>query len=104
MDDQYALEGVDGLYFHGESLIATQNGTSPERVIAFKLDSSLTRVTSERTIESATTTIDPTHGVVVGDEFYYIANSGWNELDDRGNVKKDTLLTPARIMRAHLPN
>jgi hypothetical protein len=104
MENKYALEGVDGMYFHDGWLIAVQNGTAPERVMAFHLDPSFAGVISEQPIESGTPTLDPTHGVIVGGEFYYIANSGWNELDDSGNVKKGLALTPARIMKARLPS
>ena len=31
---------------------------------------------------------DPTHGVVVGDYFYYIANSGWDVLDEHGQFAR----------------
>lgn len=98
-----ALNGVDGLYFDRGSLILTQNGTSPERVIRLQLDKSLTRVVSSQIIEEATPTLgDPTHGVVVGDWFYYIANSGWSELDDHGDVKTGSKLSPAHVMRFKL--
>jgi sugar lactone lactonase YvrE len=101
---KFAINGIDGLYFDHGFLIATQNGTSPERVARFKLDSTMTQIVSEEIIERATPTLgDPTHGVVVGDSFYYIANSGWNSLDDAGNVKADSKLTPARIMRYRHP-
>jgi len=102
MEDRFALEGIDGLYFRDGSLIAVQNGTAPERVVVFGLDATLARVVSERPIQSATASIDPTHGVIVGHAFYYIENSGWNELDDRGNRRPNATLTPARIMRAEL--
>jgi hypothetical protein len=99
----HALNGIDGLYFNRGDLIATQNGTSPERVIYFRLNSSFTTVVSEQLIERATPTLgDPTHGVIVGDFFYYIANSGWTELDEHGDAKAGSKLTPARIMRFHL--
>jgi len=95
-----ALNGVDGIYLHGRSLILLQNGTSPERVMRLRLDDSLSRVVSSEVIERATPTLgDPTHGVFVGDDFYYIANSGWSELDDHGDVKPGSKLTPAHIMR-----
>jgi len=98
-----ALSGIDGLYFDHGALIATQNGASPERVIRFQLDKSLTHVIAEETIERATLTLgDPTHGVIVGDSFYYIANSGWDALDDHGVEKPGSKLTPARIMRFRL--
>jgi hypothetical protein len=102
MQNRYAINGIDGLYLDGNILIATQNGTSPERVIEFKLNDSLAHILSERIIERATPTLgDPTHGVVVGDTFYYIANSGWDTLDEHGNRKPGTTPTAPLIMRAH---
>lgn len=95
-----ALNGVDGLYFSHGSLFLVQNGTSPERVIRLRLDKSLTKVISSEIIERGTPTLgDPTHGVFVDSDFYYIANSGWSELDDHGNLKPGSKLTAARIMR-----
>ncbi len=102
---QHALSGIDGLYFDHGYLFATQNGTSPERVIRFQLKSTLDGVTSEQIIERATKTLgDPTHGVIVGDFFYYIANSGWSELDDHGDIKSGSKLTPAHVMRFRVKN
>jgi hypothetical protein len=69
-------------------------------VIRLRLDASLTRVVSSEIIERSTPTLgDPTHGVLVGNEFYYIANSGWSELDDHGDLKPGSKFTSARIMR-----
>jgi sugar lactone lactonase YvrE len=103
MDGRLALNGIDGLYFDRGKLIAVQNGTSPERVVVFTLDTMLTRIESERILEQSTDTLgDPTHGVVIGEQFYYIANSGWDLLDERGNVKKGAKPTVPRIMRARL--
>jgi hypothetical protein len=100
MEDRYALNGIDGLYCQGESLMAVQNGTSPERVISFALDSSHSAITSEAVVERATSTLgDPTHGVFVGSTFFYIANSGWNSLNEHGVLKPSMHLTPAIIMR-----
>jgi len=94
-----ALNAVDGLYLDRRSLILTQNGTSPERVIRLQLDPALTQVVSQQIIEQATPTLhDPTHGVIVGDSFYYIANSGWDVLDAHGSLAPDSKLTPARVM------
>ena len=99
-DHPTALNGVDGLYLDRGSLFLIQNGTSPQRVIRVRLDNSLMRIVGTETIERATPTLgDPTHGVLVGDEFYYVANSGWSELDDHGDLKPGSKLTPAHIMR-----
>ncbi|UWZ83063.1 hypothetical protein [Occallatibacter riparius] len=97
-----ALNGVDGLYLHGRSLILTQNGTSPQRVLRLELDASLTRITNSKVIDQSPAQTDPTHGVVVGNDFYYIANSGWGQLDDHGDVKPGSRLTSARIMHYSL--
>ena len=87
----------------GNTLLATQNGTSPERVVRFAVNASKTRVLSESIIERATPTLgDPTHGVMVGDYFYYIANSGWDGLDEHGVAKEGKTITAPRIMRVNL--
>jgi sugar lactone lactonase YvrE len=103
MGGRFALNGIDGLYFDRGRLIAVQNGTSPERVVAFTLDATLTRIKSETIIERSTGTLgDPTHGVVVDNDFYYIANSGWDAIDDLGNMKPGARASAPRIMRARL--
>ena len=103
MEGKHALSGIDGLYALGNTLIATQNGTSPERVVRFALTTSKTRVVSESIIECATPTLgDPTHGVMVGDYFYYIANSGWNVLDQHGNLLEGKSLPLSSVMRAKI--
>jgi hypothetical protein len=103
MAGKHALSGIDGLYAAGDTLIATQNGADPERVVRFLLNPSMTQVLSESIIERATETLgDPTHGVVVGGYFYYIANSGWNNLDDHGVLKKGRTLSAPLIMRVKL--
>jgi hypothetical protein len=100
MNGRFALNGIDGLYFDAGSLIAVQNGTFPERVVAFRLDPTLTNVVSATIIEKSTPTLgDPTHGVVVKHAFYYIANSGWNAIDEHGNMKPGAKPSQPRIMR-----
>jgi hypothetical protein len=100
---KYALSGIDGLYFADGALIATQNGTTPERVIRFRLNAALNEIVGEDIIERATPTLgDPTHGVIVGDSFYYIANSGWDVLDDHGDLNPGARMTPARVVRFRL--
>jgi sugar lactone lactonase YvrE len=103
MAGRFALNGIDGLYFDRGKLIAVQNGTSPERVVVFTLDATLHRVVSEAIIERSTPTLgDPTHGVVIANEFYYIANSGWDAIDEHGELKPAAKLSTPRIMRAAL--
>ena len=49
-----ALSGIDGLYFDRGSIILTQNGISPERVIRLRLDASYARILKLKTIEQGT--------------------------------------------------
>ena len=103
MEGRFALGGIDGLYFDRGTLIAVQNGTSPERVVEFPLDVVMTGIASETIFERSTDTLgDPTHGVIVDHNFYYIANSGWDMVDDHGNMKPEAKVSPARIMRVPL--
>jgi hypothetical protein len=100
-EGKFALNGIDGLYFDRGRLIAIQNGTSPERVVIFTLDATLSRIEGETIIERSSSTLgDPTHGVIVGKDFYYLANSGWDSLDDHGEIKPGAKPSASRMMRA----
>jgi sugar lactone lactonase YvrE len=78
-----ALSGIDGLYVHKNSFIAVQNGTTPPRVMRFSLD-----LRTQEVLEANTPRLgEPTHGTFVGDDFYFLANSGWNEYDGNGKRK-----------------
>lgn len=82
--------GIDGLYRHGDELIAIQNGIRPHRVVAFQLDESGLEVTGHRLLASNLPVFDePTLGVVRGDDFYFVANSHWNRFDSENNLPDD---------------
>lgn len=100
---ELSLGGIDGMYLSGHTLIAIQNGTAPERLIRMTLDDSLTRVLQWETIESNWPGLgDPTHGVVAGDQFYFIANSGWDRMADDGSLKPGATFEPATIREMRL--
>ncbi len=81
--DDIALSGIDGLYVYRESFLAVQNGTTPPRIMRFSLD-----LHKQEVLEANTAGLgEPTHGTIVGNSFYAIANTGWGEYDDQG-VKK----------------
>jgi sugar lactone lactonase YvrE len=95
---ELSLGGIDGMYLSGRTLIAIQNGTVPERLIRMTLDESLTRVARWETLEANWPGLgDPTHGVVIGEQFYFIANSGWDHMADDGSVKPGATFQPATI-------
>jgi hypothetical protein len=70
------IAGIDGLYQYKGQLIATQNGFAPNRILRLTLNSANDEVSRVDVLEAG----DPskgesTLGVIVGDDFYYVANS-----------------------------
>jgi len=79
-----ALEGIDGLYWTKDGLIATQNGVSPERIVRFRLSESNV-VSGFEVLEANWAGLgEPTHGVIVGHDFYCLVNSGWDRVGQDG--------------------
>jgi hypothetical protein len=88
-----SLGGIDGMYLSGRTIVAIQNGAAPARLIRMHLDPGLTKILSWETIEANWPGLgDATHGVRVGDRFYFIANSGWD-------VRPGGTFEPATIRR-----
>ncbi len=84
---EIALEGSDGLYLSGHSLVAVQNGVTPSRIIQVSLTPDLARAERFSVLEQASPSFgDPTHGVIVGNSFYFIGNSGWHRMSDDGRL------------------
>jgi sugar lactone lactonase YvrE len=84
-----SLGNVDGLYYYRGSLIAIHM-TSVRR---HRLDKSLTQVLTTEILEADHPLFDtPTTGVIVGEDFFYVANGQF------GAVQKDGSLLPADQM------
>jgi hypothetical protein len=104
-----ALIGIDGLYFAPDSsreeptLYAIQNGISPHRILAIHLDPKLRAVKSADVLLSNSPGLgEPTHGLFTKDRtFFFIANSGWDQLDDNGKPKSDITPTAPEIRELH---
>jgi hypothetical protein len=100
---QIATVGVDGMYFYNGSLIAIQNGTTPHRVVRFKLSKSLDAIENFETLEANNPLFDePTLGVIVNDTLFYIANSQWGAIDKDGNLSQPEKLAYPLILKLKL--
>ena len=99
-----ALSGIDGLAFAGRrTLIAVQNGLLPHRILALTIDPPTGSVTSASVLVQDSATIqEPTHGVLLGDEFHFIANSGWDGFGEDGALRKDHGLRPPAVLAVRL--
>ncbi len=86
--ENIALNGIDGLYVYRDSFLAVQNGTTPARIIRFWLDRFSRDLRKQEVLEANAPGLgEPTHGTMVGDTFYFVANTGWDEYDDQGKKK-----------------
>ena len=93
---------IDGIYFHGGNLVAIQNGFRPHRVAKFFLNKDFTAITGSVTLEANHADFnEPTLGVKVGDDFYFIANSQWALAGENGKLAEDKLKEPV-ILRLKL--
>jgi hypothetical protein len=94
--DDVALNGIDGIVVRGTRAIAVQNGTNPNRIIAIDFDEGFNDIKAVTVMEQKTPHLtEPTHGVIVGDAYYFIANSESDKLEAGGAVKKtEVLLSP----------
>ncbi len=97
------LGGIDGLYLYKGDLIGVQNGTSPQRIVRIDLDS---KGVSARKLtvlqQSLPEWNEPTHGLIDGDRFIYIATSNWPAYGDDGKPKNGAALHALRLMAADL--
>ena len=77
---QVALTGIDGLYLDHGSFIAVQNGVTPERIVRISAD-----LQTQTVLEANWPGLgEPTHGMIIGRDFYFLANTGWNAFDEQG--------------------
>ena len=98
--DSCVVSGTDGLYFLNGNLLGIQNGTNPQRVVRFRLSRSQSAIQGLDVLEANNPLFqEPTLGVVVGNEFYYIANSQWESVSEKGVAAPDKDWKPHTILR-----
>ncbi|HEX3473934.1 MAG TPA: hypothetical protein VHT91_02770 [Kofleriaceae bacterium] len=86
---EIALSGIDGLYLIQDALIAVQNGTRPPRVVRLELAPDGGSVVSATVLAASPDLGAPTHGAIVDDQLWFLANSGWSRFSDDGALVHD---------------
>ena len=101
--DGAVVAGIDGLYLHGNSLIAVQNIPGLERVSQFWLGDAGASIVRARILERRDERFhDPTTGAVVGDHLYFIANSQLPRVGRGGEVPQPELFDDTFILKVEL--
>jgi sugar lactone lactonase YvrE len=103
-----AATGIDGLSLvrrpDGLGLLAVQNGTLPSRLLWLSLDAGAEHVTGWKVLEQGSPALgEPNHAMVVGDEAWLIGNSGWERVDEHGNLPPAAGAAPPAVLRVRLP-
>jgi hypothetical protein len=97
------LAGIDGLYAYENGLVGVQYGTGAYRVMRWRLSRDGRSVTSGEVLEYGTDLLSfPTTGAIVGNDFYFIANTGLDNLHD-GHIVDRAKLEPVRLAVVKLP-
>ncbi|MBS1978913.1 MAG: hypothetical protein JST46_16185 [Bacteroidetes bacterium] len=100
---EVSMKGIDGLYVYKNTLIAIQNGVSPQRVTQYYLNDDAGAITRFEIIDRAHPDFgEPTLGVLRGNEFYYIANSQWEGYTESGAIKDAAELKDIIVLKAKL--
>jgi len=95
--------GIDGVYSFGGKLIGVQNGVRPHRLVEVTLNDRLTEVTKFTVIEANHPAFDePTLGVLSGRTLFYIANSQWGAIDEKGRLAADEQLKDLIVLKLRL--
>ena len=101
--EQTTLLGIDGLYADGKALIGVQNGITPNRIVRVNLSKDATRVVGLELLEANNPAFnEPTLGVMLKDEFYFIANSQWGAMDEAGHIAAPEKLKEPVILKLPL--
>jgi hypothetical protein len=97
--EDVALSGIDGLYVYHDRFLAVQNGTTPPRIMRFPLD-----LKTQEVLEANWAGLgEPTHGTVVGNQFYFLVNTGWNAYDQQGKKRAGAPVVESAVYKITLP-
>lgn len=100
--EKYYIVGIDGLYYKDNSLIGIQNVTYPACINRYYLNADGTAITKATVLLADHKSFNvPTTGALVGEYFYFIANSHLNHYD-KGTITNEAALDYVQVMRIKL--
>ena len=95
--------GLDGLYYHKGKLVGVQNGVKPNRVVELSISKDRTQIEQLKVLEANNPVFDePTLAVLNGDTLFYIANSQWAAIDEKGVLAAEDKLRDPIVLKLRL--
>ena len=95
--------GIDGLVAVSGGLMAIQNGVTPARVTRLTLSPDGARITRAQVVDrNHPLFAEPTLGVAVGKDLYYVAASQWPAYEDPAHMPAADTLKPSVVLRSGL--
>jgi len=100
--DSVDMLGIDGLYWHRGSLIGIQSGRR-NRVQRFRMDDARSRIVAAEVLEANHPMfMNPSTGVIVGDDLYMIANAQFRSFTASGEIFPPERMFETVILRVPL--
>ena len=94
---QDTLAGIDGLYWYKGDLVGIEYGTGAYRVMRWRLSPDGRKVVSSEVLERATELVkNPTTGAIFEGNFYFMANTGIQNLEN-DKIVDESKLEPVKI-------
>jgi hypothetical protein len=94
---QDTMAGIDGLYWYEGSLVGVEYGTGAYRVMRWRLSPEGCEVKSSEILERGTEMVrNPTTGTILDGNFYFMSNTGIENLDD------GRIADPAKLESLHI--
>ena len=94
---QDTLAGIDGLYWYKGDLVGIEYGTGAYRVMRWRLAKDGRSVTSSEVLERGTEMVkNPTTGAIFEENFYFMANTGIQNLEN-DKIVDESKLEPVKI-------
>ncbi|HEY0769079.1 MAG TPA: hypothetical protein VGD31_02005 [Sphingobacteriaceae bacterium] len=98
-----SVKSIDGLTFYNNQLVAIQNLVYPMRTTIYQLNKNQDELISYSIMDRGHPAFnEPTIGCVVGDDFYYVANSLWSGYTKERKLKPESELQEVVILKTAL--
>jgi hypothetical protein len=97
------LLGIDGMIRQGRSILAVQNGVTPQRIVQLRMSADFKAVESVTVVAANHPMLDEPSGLMnLGGKIYLAGRSQWSAFKDDGTLVSPSL-QPAKIVEVIVP-